>query len=241
MALGSQQVDGARILVVDDETRVADLLRDWLEGAGYTVIAAYDGMEGLREFFSHKPDLAILDMLMPKMGGMELARRIREVSNIPVLMLSARGQEEDKVRALALGADDYMVKPIGGRELLARVAAALRRTGSSAESNAQETYRDDALTMDFTRHEVFVSGEPVNLTKLEYQLLACLVRQAGRVLTYDQLLDCAWGADYDSPQHVTWHIGRLRRKVEADPAHPHRIVTVRGVGYRYDRPQHLPS
>lgn len=231
----------AKILVVDDEAAVTDLLLEWLHPSGYTVVAAHDGQEGWQEFFYQRPDLAILDIKMPKMGGLDLTRRIREVSNIPILVLSAKGQEQDKVMALDLGADDYVVKPVGRRELLARVAAALRRASMEADANVESSYSDSVVAIDFSRYEVLVLGRLVSLTRLEYHLLTCLVRRARQVVTHDQLLDQVWGPEYESPDYVTWHIARLRQKVERDPTNPERIVTVRGVGYRYEPPHPSPS
>ena len=229
----------ASILVVDDEASITELVGDWLETAGYRVMSAADGKGGLREFFRNRPDLAIIDILMPNMGGVELAHLIREVSDIPVLMLSAKAHERDKVEALESGADDYVVKPAARGELLARVAAALRRAAAGRQPEPEPSYQDGAVTVDFSRHEVCVDGEPVALTNLEYRLLTRLVRQAGQVLTYTELADWAWGREYDSADYVKWHVGRLRRKIERDPANPVRIVTLRGVGYRYDPPGRL--
>ena len=226
---------GAKVLVVEDEIAVAELLKEWLRDA-YEVFIAYTGQEGLQLFARNEPDLAILDILIPNMGGLELIRTIRFASAIPILVLSARGREEDKEAALDLGADDYVVKPVGRKELLARVGAALQWTTQERSFAADQPYSDDAITIDFARREVTVDGRSVALTKIEYLLLTTLIRHAGQTLTYDQLLDSVWGPEYDSPQYVTWHIGRLRRKVERDPDRPERIVTVRSVGYRYDGP-----
>jgi two-component system KDP operon response regulator KdpE len=171
---------------------------------------------------------------MPNMGGLELIRLIRFAATIPVLVLSSSGREDYKEAALDLGADDYIVKPIGRKELLGRVAAALTWTTRERSFAGEQPYMDDAIAIDFARREVAVDGRPVALTKIEYLILTTLVRHTGQTLSYNQLLDSVWGPEYDSPQYVTWHVGRLRRKVERDPERPERIVTVRSVGYRYD-------
>lgn len=234
-------MSGEKILVVDDEAAATRLIAAWLEEAGYQVITARDGLEGLQLFYQHHPELVVLDVLMPKMDGLTLCQRIREVSKIPLLMLSAVGREADVVRALELGADDYVTKPARGKELLARVRAALRRATTPYPYEDKGSYSDGVLSIDFLRHEVQVGGQPASLTRLEYELLTRLVQHAGQVLTHDQLLDLVWGPEYDSVESVKWHIARLRRKVEEDPQRPRRILSVRGVGYRYDKPAPLVS
>ncbi|MBI2304581.1 MAG: response regulator transcription factor [Chloroflexi bacterium] len=225
-----------KVLVVDDEDTVTDLLKDWLEEAGYTVFTAGDGLNGLQQFFAHQPHVVILDIMMPRMDGLEVCRRIREVSGVPVIFLTAKGLERDKVKGLTLGGDDYIPKPVGGRELRARVAAALRRARMPAlDEEFASHYSDERVRVDFLRHEVFVRGELVNLTPLEYRLMNCFVRNPGQVLTPDQLLNRAWGSEYDSYDSVKWHIASLRRKIEETPQEPKLIVTVRGVGYRYEK------
>ncbi|MEW6034818.1 MAG: response regulator transcription factor [Chloroflexota bacterium] len=224
-----------KVLVVDDEPAVNELLKDWLEGADYQVVTAFDGKEGFVQFFNHRPDLAIIDIMMPVMDGFELCQRIREVSQIPIIVLSGRGQEVDKVRGLHLGADDYLVKPIGGKELLARVAAALRRAKlPPAEPSA--TYSDGVVSLDFKQHEAYVRGERVSLTPTEFRLLAYLVQHRGQVVSPQQLWDSVWGWDAGSLDSVKWHISYLRKKVEEDPESPKLVITIRGVGYRYQPP-----
>ncbi|MDO8473537.1 MAG: response regulator transcription factor [Dehalococcoidia bacterium] len=224
-----------KILVVDDESAVVDLLKDWLEDAGHEVITASDGSEGFKQFFNHRPDLAIIDILMPVSDGFELCQRIREVSQIPIIVLSARGQESYKVRGLHLGADDYLVKPIGGKELLARVSAALRRS-KLPPSEAASSYSDGVVSLDFKQHEAYVRGERVSLTPTEYRLLSYLVQHRGQVVTQQQLWDSVWGWDAGSLDSVKWHISYLRKKIEENPEDPKLVVTVRGVGYRYQAP-----
>lgn len=225
-----------KILVVDDEPVVTDLLEEWLESAGYQVIVASGGLAGIKEFFNAHPDLAVIDILMPGLDGFELSQRIREVSQIPIIVLSARGQEVDKVRALQLGADDYLVKPIGRKEFLARVAAALRRA-KMTPVDLEHNYADGDISLDFRKHEVYVRGAPVTLTPIEYRLLAYFVQNTDQVVTLQQLWDRVWGWDAGSLDSVKWHISYLRKKIEEDPENPRLILTVRGVGYRYQKHQ----
>ena len=223
------------ILVVDDEPAVVELLKEWLEKGGYEVFPAVDGLSGLREFFKHQPDLAILDVAMPLMTGFELCQRIREVSQAPVIMLTAKGQELDKVRGLNLGADEYLVKPISRQELLARVSALLRRVNMTP-MEPSHNYSDTEISLDFAKHEAFVRGNKVALTPTEYRLLSYLIQHPDQVLTLQQMWDRIWGWTGGSLESVKWHIAYLRKKVEVNPEKPELIVTVRGVGYRYQKP-----
>lgn len=225
-----------KILVVDDEKEVVELLKDWLEEADYTVFTALDGKSALREFFVHKPELVVVDILMPGMDGFELCERIRELSEVPIIILSAKGQEMDKVRALNLGADEYLVKPIGRSEFLARVAALLRRAKTPLAEGMVTLYSDDVLTLDFAKHEAYVRGKKVFLTPLEYRLLSYLAQNSDRVLSHQELWDKVWGWEYGSPESVKWYVASLRKKIEEEPERPKLIITIRGVGYRYVRP-----
>lgn len=227
---------GDRILVVDDEPSVTELMKELLEEAGHSVVTAFDGLAGLRAFFQHQPDLAIIDIMMPRMDGWELCSRIREVSEIPIIILSAKDQEMEKVRGLAIGADEYITKPVGNKELVARVESALRRARMTTAAEQRQIHSDEVLTIDFLKREVYVRGSQVSLTPLEYKLLCCLVHHTDQVLTLDQLLDRVWGPEYDSPEIIKWHMGHLRQKIEEDPTNPKLVVTVRGVGYRYQKP-----
>lgn len=222
------------ILLVTQQPAFAKLLRGWLEEAGHAVIHAFDGPQGLREFVRHRPAFVILDV-PARRDGFDLLARIRELSEVPVILLSARASEADKVQGLALGADDYLVKPVGPLELLARIEAILRRANRSA-GEAGIVYKDGAVTVDFARHVVYVRGVEVPLTVLEYNLLACLIRHAGQVVPQRKLLDQVWGPEYGGCEYVKWHMGHLRRKIEEEPLNPKLIVTVRGIGYRYDAP-----
>lgn len=223
------------ILIVARQTGFAKSLTAWLQEAGYPVINAFNGVQGLWEFLQHRPAFVVLEVPARQEESYDLLTRIREVSQVPVILLSCRGTEADKVRGLSLGADDYLVQPVGQRELLARIETILRRA-SNDPAEAEAFYDDGVVTMDFARHCVYVLGEEVPLTSLEYQLLKCLTDQSGQVLTQQRLLDGVWGPEYDGCEYVKWHISRLRRKIEQDPENPKLVVTVRGVGYRYDAP-----
>jgi DNA-binding response OmpR family regulator len=221
-----------RILVVDDDPDIRGLLRELLERRGYGVGEAGNGREGLRAFYASAPDVVVLDVSMPEMDGWQTLERIRDLSDVPVLMLTAKGTELEKVRGLKAGADDYLTKPFGRQELLARIEALLRRTRSRAE--APETYADALLTVDFAQREVTVHERDVYLTPLEFKLLAAFVRHPNQVLGHDQLLELVWGdALASSRDQVKLYVGYLRRKLESAGADPSAIETVRGFGYRY--------
>jgi len=224
----------AHILVVDDDPDILDLVRELLGRAGYRVSGARDGREGLRLFYAAQPDLVILDVNMPELDGWQTLERIRDLSDAPVIMLTARDAELEKVRGLKAGADDYVTKPFGRQELLARVDALLRRRGEGRA--APETYADDYLTIDFTRREVAVEGRAVTLTPLEFKLLSTLVRHPNQVLSRDQLLELVWSDPYGvSADQVKIYVGYLRRKLGEGPAGGS-IETLRGFGYRYRTP-----
>lgn len=224
------------ILVVDDETPITTLLQEWLELAGYKVITALDGLSGWQAFFTYRPDLAIIDLIMPGISGLELCRRIREVSRIPIIILSVKEAELDKVQGLEAGADDYLVKPVGEKELLARVKAALRRAEMPPLAGTPPVYSDGYLTIDYARHQVFVQGSPVHLTPLEFRMLSYLVQNPGQVLTQEQILSHVWGEGYESPESIKWYIASLRKKIGDSPEAARFIITVRGIGYYYQRP-----
>lgn len=220
-----------RILLVDDEGWVRKLVRGYLEQAGFAVTTAASGPEALAEFKAHPPDLVLLDLMLPGMDGLEVARHIRRESNVPIIMLTARSTEDDRVVGLELGADDYIVKPFSARELEARVRAVLRR----AEGNPGEARVVQAagIRMDLDRREAWVDGRPVDLTALEFDLLAFLVQHPGRAFTRLELLEAVRGGAFSSFERaVDSHVKRLRRKVEPNPEAPTRILTVYGVGYK---------
>ncbi len=222
----------ARILVVDDEADIRALLVELLGRAGFEVDVAPDGRSGLRRLYESPPALVILDITMPDMNGYETLERIRDLTDVPVLMLTARTQELEKVRGLAGGADDYVVKPFGRQELLARVHVLLRRSG--AKANLTEAYRDRFLEIDFAQRRVTAEGRAVQLTPLEFKLLSAFVQHPNQVLTRDQLLELVWSDPYAvSGDQVKLYVGYLRRKLAPGAPDGTPIETVRGFGYRY--------
>lgn len=225
-----------KVLVVDDEPTVVELITTYLQESGYEVMAASSGTKGLSAFFLYHPDLVLLDIIMPGMDGLQVCQRIREISTVPIIFLSAKGTEEAKVRGLKLGADDYICKPVGMKELLARVEAAIRRARIVPSKEPTTMYRDDIVTIHMAAHRVFLRGKEMAFSPLEYSLFLYLVQNAGCVVTTDQILDRVWGENYYSPDSVKWYISQIRKKVEEDPAKPQLIITVRGLGYRYEKP-----
>lgn len=222
------------ILVVDDEERMARFIRLNLEHDGFQVVEAYRGLKAIQALRDAMPDLVLLDVMLPDIDGFEVLRMIREISSVPVIMLTAKGEEDDRVRGLELGADDYVTKPFSPRELVSRVRAVLRRTEMMGISSHEEIVVDDRLKIDFGRREIWVEGELVKLRPTEYRLLYHLVQNAGWVMTYDQLLSKVWGYEYrDEPHYVRLYVNYLRQKLEKDPANPKYILTERGVGYRF--------
>jgi DNA-binding response OmpR family regulator len=223
-----------RILVVDDEERMVRFIRLNLEHDGFQVFEAFNGKQAIDKIRSNLPDLVLLDVMMPDIDGFEVLEMIRESNTVPVIMLTAKGEEEDRVHGLELGADDYITKPFSPRELVSRVRAVLRRTEMTGTSTHGLIEVDDRLKIDFDRHEVWVDGKLVKLRPTEYRLLYHLVQNAGWVLTHDQILTKVWGYEYrDEPHYVRLYINYLRQKIEKDPANPKYILTERGVGYRF--------
>ncbi len=223
-----------RILVVDDEPRMIRFIRMNLELEGYTVFEADDGLRALQQVRDTLPDLIILDVMMPELDGFETLRALREFSSVPVIMLTARAEEDDRVRGLELGADDYVTKPFSPRELVSRVKAVLRRTESPAPAQKAAIKVDDRLQIDFDRREIFVDGKQVKLRPTEFRLLYHLVSNAGWVVPHDQLMAKVWGYEYrDETHYLRLYINYLRQNLELDPAHPKYILTERGVGYRF--------
>ena len=223
-----------RVLVVDDEMSILKFLRSNLEERGYAAISAADGEEALNIIERELPDLIILDVMMPKMDGFEVCRRLREWSPIPIIMLSARGDEKDKVQCLDLGADDYIVKPFGSNELMARVSAVLRRTKTADISPAKSSVTSGDLVINFAKRQVTRAGEDVKLTPTEYALLQELAVNSGKVLTHTHLLNKVWGPEYrDEREYLHVFVRRLRSKLEPDPNSPIYILTVSGVGYQF--------
>jgi DNA-binding response OmpR family regulator len=228
------QFKNRRILVVDDEERMARFIHLNLEHDGFQVIEAYRGMQAIQILRDSLPDLIILDVMMPDIDGFEALKLIREVSSVPVIMLTAKGEEDDRVRGLELGADDYVTKPFSPRELVSRVRAVLRRNEAVGIPTKELIEVDERLKIDFGRREIWVEGKLVKLRPTEYRLLYHLVQNAGWVLTYDQILSKVWGYEYrDEPHYVRLYVNYLRQKIEKNPADPVYILTERGVGYRF--------
>jgi two-component system response regulator RegX3 len=223
-----------RILIVEDEVSFSDPLSYLLSKEGYTVSVAENGHDALVEFDSAGADLVLLDLMLPGLSGVDVCRALRQRSNVPVIMLTAKDSEIDKVVGLELGADDYVTKPYSSRELLARIKAVLRRL-AEPEELVPSTLEAGPVRMDVERHVVTVRGAQTSLPLKEFELLEMLLRNAGRVLTRMQLIDRVWGSDYvGDTKTLDVHIKRLRAKVEADPANPAHILTVRGLGYKFE-------
>jgi DNA-binding response OmpR family regulator len=230
-------VKNATVLVVDDDGDIRRLVTTLLEKEGATVYEAGDGRAALREFHARNPDLVVLDVTMPELDGWEVLERIRDLADVPVLMLTAQGQETDRVRGLQAGADDYVVKPFGRQELVARTEALLRRTRRASGDTEQAKYADGYLAIDFGEFRVTVGERDVSLTPLEFKLLTCFIRNARQVLSRDQLLDLVWGGTLGiGAEQVKLYVGYLRRKLDPDSPDSVPINTVRGFGYRYDPP-----
>jgi two-component system response regulator RegX3 len=223
-----------RILVVEDEESISDALSFMLRKEGYEVGVADDGLAALEAFERHGADLVLLDLMLPGLSGTEVCRRLRSVSAVPIIMVTAKDAEIDKVVGLELGADDYVTKPFSTRELVARIRAVLRRRGE-ADELLPAVVEAGPVRLDVDRHVVSVDGTPVPMPLKEFDLLEILVRNAGRVLTRTQLIDRVWGSDYvGDTKTLDVHVKRLRAKVEADPARPVHLVTVRGLGYKFE-------
>lgn len=222
------------ILTADDDPQLLRLVMRNLQLEDYTVLVASDGEQALEQIETHQPDLVLLDVMMPKMDGFTVCQRVREFSAVPIIIVTARGQDQDKIRGLDLGADDYLTKPFSVDELLARVRAVLRRTQFMANEQAVATRVTTfgELSIDFTQHLVTMAGREITLTPIEYRIISYLALNAGRVVTQDLLLEHVWGAEYVGESHMLQvNVNRLRRKVEADPTHPRYILTKVGIGY----------
>jgi DNA-binding response OmpR family regulator len=223
------------ILTADDDPQLLRLMTRNLQLEGYDVLPASDGQQALEEIERNTPDLVLLDVMMPKMDGFSVCHRVREFSSVPIIIVTARGQDQDKVRGLDLGADDYLTKPFSVDELLARVRAVLRRSQFSANEKAlglQATTSTGDLTIDYSQHLVTKAGKEITLTPTEYSIIAYLAQNAGRVVTQDLLIEQVWGTAYLGESHMLQvNINRLRHKIEVDPAQPHYLLTKIGVGY----------
>ena len=224
------------VLVVDDEPNLVELVQGYLEREGYVVLTAVDGPTALDAARSGKPDLVVLDLMLPSLDGVEVCRRLRQFSDAYVIMLTAKAEEIDKIVGLSVGADDYLTKPFSPRELVARIKAMLRRPrrpAAGGEPDAPVPMRLGELIIDEARHEATRRGEPLLLTGREFALLVALASHPGRVFTRAQLLERVWGDEYYDDHVVDVHVANLRKKVEDDPSHPRYLETVRGVGYRF--------
>lgn len=234
MIMSEDQFKNKKVLVVDDEERMARFIRLNLEHDGFQVVETYRGMQAVQALRDTMPDVVLLDVMLPDVDGFEVLEMIREVSSVPVIMLTAKSEEDDRVKGLELGADDYVTKPFSPRELVSRVKAVLRRNEMASLGSKELIEVDEHLKMDFSRREVWLDGELVKLRPTEYRLLYHLVQNAGWVLTYDQILTKVWGYEYrDEPHYVRLYVNYLRQKLEKDPANPKYILTERGVGYRF--------
>jgi two-component system KDP operon response regulator KdpE len=223
-----------RILVVDDERGLVRIMHLNLEQDGFEVFEANNGAQAMDKLRAVIPDLVLLDVMMPDLDGFTVLKMIREVGNTPVIMLTAKGEEADKIKGLELGADDYVTKPFSPKELTSRIRAVLRRGNFAGDSDEGLVDVDGRLKIDFGRHQVFIDGEEVKLRPTEYRLLNHLVKNAGWVLTHDQILQKVWGYEYENePHYVRLYINYLRNKLEKDPSNPQYILTERGIGYRF--------
>ena len=225
-----------RILVIDDNSRDRKLLRDALEHEGYDVEETADGAEGLKVLFASRPDVVILDILMPGMDGWAACQRIREITDVPIIMLTSLNRDEEVVKGLELGADDFVSKPVSPRHLIARVRAVLRRTRAPATTEEAFIYDDGSLLIDVAQHQVRLESELVELSPTEFRLLVALAEAPGRVHAYSALLSRVWGSEYvDDIDFLRVYIWRLRKKLEKNPDKPTRLLTERGFGYRFAR------
>jgi len=231
-----------RILVVDDEERMVRFIRMNLEHDGFQVTEAFNGKQAIQRLRDVSPDLILLDVMMPDLDGFDVLEMVREVSSVPVIMLTAKGEEDDRVRGLEHGADDYVVKPFSPRELVSRVKAVLRRTEAASGSMHGLIEVDERLKIDFDRREIWLEGKLVKLRPTEYRLLFHLVQNAGWVVSHDQLLQKVWGYEYrDEPHYVRLYINYLRQKLEPDPSKPCIILSSPGVGYMLAGPDKVPD
>jgi two-component system, OmpR family, response regulator RegX3 len=223
-----------RILIVEDEESLADSVRYNLEREGFAVTVASDGRRALERFRAEQPTLVILDLMLPEVSGLDLCRAIRAESDVPIIMVTAKDSEADKVTGLELGADDYVTKPFSVRELVSRVRALLRRANLASEAARDDVLDGGPIQMDVVRHEVRVAGEPMAFPPKEFELLETFLRRKGRLLTRDFLIEEVWGADYfGDTKTLDVHVKRLRKKIEEDPHDPTHLLTVRGLGYKF--------
>jgi DNA-binding response OmpR family regulator len=223
-----------KILVIDDDVTFLDQAREWLQKSGYEVMTAENGTAGLRRLFTGRPDLVLLDISLPEMDGWEVCRRIRDMSDVPIIMLTVNGQKSDVLKGFSIGADDFVNKPPEYPELIARLGAVLRRSTSIKRDEKPSTFHHPELEVDWRSHQVYVRGHLVKLSPTEFKLLTCLIENRGWLVTHEELLRKVWGQDYIGDKNfVKLYIRYLRQKIEKDPSQPQLIVTERGIGYRF--------
>lgn len=230
-------MQGSKILIIEDDLAMQKVIKQALSGAGAQVIIAGNGEEGLRQFYEHQPDLVILDIILPGMDGWEVCSQIRELSDAPIMMLTGQVRDDDIVRGLDMGADDYLVKPFSVKVLVAHARAALRRGALLAEAAKKTTAYDDGyLAIDLETRRVSVRGEPIRLSAREHHLLAYLLQHAGQALSFKQILENVWGWEYqDSDEYVRVYVWHLRQKIEEDPHRPQYLLNEHGIGYRFEK------
>jgi DNA-binding response OmpR family regulator len=231
-----------KILIIEDDAEYSNLTCTWLQKAGYEVITAGDGVEGMRRVYSSRPDLILLDANIPKMDGWEVCRRIRDMSDIPVLMVTVNGQKADRLKGFTLGADDYLAKPVDFHELIARVQAILRRVKSTTQEDKPSTFNNGQIEIDWGSRQVWVRGKHVKFSPTEFKIMACLIKNRGWIVTHEQILEKAWGPNYiGDKSFVKLYIRYLRQKIEENPHKPQIIMTERGVGYFFAVPKEEPA
>lgn len=232
----SHQLQGKKILVIDDDDSLRRLIVDTLARAGATTYSAADGPEGLRQFYQHRPNLVVLDVMMPQMDGLQVCSQLGYLTDVPIILLTALGDEDSVVKGLDCGAIDYITKPFSPKVLLARIRTALRQVEATSGGQPSAAYTDGYLTINLPKHQVQVQGQPVKLSGTEFKLLTCLFENANRVLTFAQILENVWGWEYkESVEYVHVYISHLRRKLEKDPKNPRYLLTEHGIGYRFEK------
>ena len=222
------------ILIIDDDAALLGQVNSWMQNAGYEVITAESGMVGLRKLFTSRPDLVLLDTSLPEIDGWEVCRRIRDMSDIPIIMLTSNSRKSDILKGFSLGADDLMIKPPDFPELIARIGAILRRATTVSREDKPSVFRHPEMEVDWRSHQVYIRGQQVKLSPTEFKLLTCLIENRGWLVTHEELLRKVWGPDYISDKSfVKLYVRYLRQKIERDPSHPQLILTERGIGYRF--------